>query len=102
MLPNILIAGMLFGGTQLAGGYNEEALKAVQELYQYSTNSVQVEPTRVNELLSSIESRLDSPQGETAQAYERVAEEARKAQPDGRELRVLARELYRAIELEQG
>jgi hypothetical protein len=101
MITTILLMGALYGGASLKGATNEEALKAVQELYQYSTNSVQVESDTVQEMVARIEGHLAEPEGETARAFEQLVAEARRDQPDGRELRVLARELYVAIESAQ-
>jgi hypothetical protein len=100
MLTAILLGGML-GLNPLAPESRDSALQAVQELYQYSTSSVEVERDQVQEMLARIESLLEQPQGETASAYQQLEAEARKEQPDGRELRVLARDLYVAIESEQ-
>jgi transcription termination factor NusB len=97
MLPEILISGLLMGGPMGLSG-NEEALRAVQKLYQYSTQSVQVEPNEMQRLLTEVESRMESPSAEAGSAFEQLAAEVRKDQPDGREIRIYARQLYRALE----
>ncbi|CAN5825364.1 hypothetical protein BH24GEM1_BH24GEM1_23670 [soil metagenome] len=96
MVTRILLAAALLGGPA-AMNSNDEARQAVQELYQYSTSAVKVEPAEVQRLLAEVEQRLESPSGETARAYERLAAEVQKDQPDGREIRVVASDLYRIL-----
>ena len=100
MITSLLVAG-LFMVTTPGAANTEEALNAVRELYEYSTQSTQVEPAQVQKMLSQIEVHLTSPEGETARVFEALASEARKDQPDGRELRVHARELYRELASDQ-
>jgi len=77
---------------------NEEALEAIQELYQYSTQAVQVEPAEVRRLVQMVRDRLEEPSGAAAQLLERLTAEAQQPQPDGREIRVHASDLYRIVE----
>jgi hypothetical protein len=76
----------------------EEALEAIQELYQYSTQAVQVEPAEVRRLVEVVRDRLEEPTGEAAELLELITTEAQQQQPDGREIRVHASNLYRIVE----
>jgi hypothetical protein len=84
------------------GADNDPALKAIQELYQYATQAVQVEPAETQRLLANVEAQLESPSGEVARIYERLVAEVRTEQPDGREIRVIASDLYRVVENQEG
>jgi hypothetical protein len=75
---------------------------AIQRLYQYATQAVQVEPAEMQRLLANVEARLESPAGDVARIYEQLAAEVRRDQPDGREIRVIASDLYRVVEGEDG
>jgi len=97
MIGQMLLMAALLGGP-VASASNDEALKAIQRLYQYSTHAVQVEPAELQRLLSAVEAQLGSPSGEAARVYERLAAEVQKDQPDGREIRVVASDLYRVVE----
>ena len=99
MIATVLLAGALFlaaPATSLTAA-NEEALKAVQELYDYSTRAVEVDPAKVQQMVAKIEAQLDSPRGDVAQAYQQLRSEAEKDQPHGRDLRVYASTLYSAL-----
>jgi hypothetical protein len=100
MMNHILLLGVILGGRTAALG-NEELLEAIQNLYQYSTQAVQVEPSEMQRLLAEVDSQLQNPEGEVAQTYERLAAGAQKDQPDGREIRVIARDLYGLVENQQ-
>ena len=101
MVTQIMLAAALLGAPA-AMTDNDEALQAVQELYNYATHAVRVDPAEVERLLAEVEARLESPSGVAADAYERLAAEVRKDPPDGREIRVVASDLDRALLNEEG
>lgn len=95
MLLEILLSAAL-AGPAVQGG-NEEAREAVRELYTYATQSVQVDAAKVQQMVNKIETHLGEPSQESARALEPLAAAAREDDPDGREIRVMARELYRTL-----
>jgi hypothetical protein len=101
MVAQMLLLATLLGGP-LTSTNNEAALKAIQRLYQYSTHAVEVDPAELQQLLASVEAKLGSLGGETARTYERLAAEVHKDRPDGREIRVVASDLYRVVESQDG
>ncbi|HUF34825.1 MAG TPA: hypothetical protein VMN37_02695 [Gemmatimonadales bacterium] len=93
MLFETMLSVALLGDPATVAG-NDDARQAVRDLYTYSTQSVRVDPAEVRRMVGEIESSLGEADGEAARAFTQLAEAARSDQPDGREVRVLARDLY--------
>jgi hypothetical protein len=79
IMLHAFILAALFGAPQ-ATAAPEDPMAAVQELYQYATQAVEVEAGEVRQRLAEIEQHLDSPSGEVARALEALSDVALEAE----------------------
>jgi hypothetical protein len=101
MLTEILLSATLMGGGPANANPGQETLQAVRELYTYATQSVQVEASEVRRMIEDIRTRLaDTPEA-SSEALQSLVAAAERPEPDGRDIRVHARELYASLASDQ-